>query len=68
MTKAEIEILEVMGFIKIKNGMYQHKLVYGDFDLSSCSLKGVIYNIYHEGVSNGRSTIQAELQNIIGLK
>jgi len=68
MTEAENEILEEMGFTKTRLGTYQHKLLYGDFDLSSNSLEGVIYDIYHIGVANGRSTVQSEIQKIIGLK
>lgn len=68
MTEAENEILKEMGFAKTKLGVYQHKLLYGDFDFSSNSLEGVIYDIYHRGVSNGRSSVQAEIQKIIGLK
>jgi len=68
MTEAENEILKEMGFIKTRLGIYQHKLLYGDFDLSSNSLEGVIYDVYHIGVANGRSSVQSEIQTIIGLK
>lgn len=68
MTEDENEILKEMGFIKNRLGMYEHTLLYGAFDLSSNSLEGVIGKIYHEGVSYGKASVQAEIQNIIGLK
>lgn len=66
MTEAENEILKEMGFDKLESGRYNHNL--GIFDFSKFSLKDVIYDIYSRGLLNGRASVQAEIQNIIGIK
>ena len=64
------DLLIELGFEHVNHGIYTHSLIDDKrfFDFSASSKQGIVYFIFQQGITCGKSKLQKEFKNLLDIK